>query len=126
MRRGWTWFVVGLTCATYTSAILLGLRAKDLSYLTESHRSVPMMAWTPPPRSSIPSGQRGDSIRFGESVFDETPLYAARYSGAKISCSSCHAEGGIEPYASPMVGLPALFPMFNARAGHVISLKDRI
>ena len=25
-----------------------------------------------------------------------------------------------------MVGLPALFPMYNARAGHVISLKERI
>jgi thiosulfate dehydrogenase len=25
-----------------------------------------------------------------------------------------------------MVGLPALFPMYNERAGHVISLKDRI
>ncbi len=87
---------------------------------------MPMMAWTPPLRSSIPSGQRGDSIRFGESIFDDTPLYAARYSGAKIGCSSCHAEGGIEPYASPMVGLPALCPMFNARADHVISIKDYI
>ena len=30
----------------------------------------------------------------------------------------------MQPYASPMVGVKATFPQFNARAGHVISLEE--
>ena len=80
------------------------------------------------PRTWVPSsgGEAGDRIRRGELLFDETPLYAAKFTQSRITCANCHAEGGIQPYASPMVGMPALFPMFNERAGHVISLKDRI
>src|SRR5665647_3228766 len=52
--------------------------------------------------------------------------YAPRYTSAKVSCTNCHAEGGIQPYASPVVGLPTIFPMYNKRAGRVISLQDRI
>ena len=80
----------------------------------------------PPPPS--PGSPHGDSIRVRSALlFNETPLYASQYTTSKISCTSCHAEGGeSSPYASPMVGLPALFPMYNERAGHMISMKDRI
>lgn len=84
------------------------------------------MAWQAPTSRSIPNGPLGESIRRGANIFKETPLYAREYTGAKISCANCHAEGGIQPFASPVVGVPALFPMYNERAGHVISLKDRI
>ncbi len=32
----------------------------------------------------------------------------------------------MQPFASPVVGMTKLFPMFNARAGRIISLPDRI
>jgi thiosulfate dehydrogenase len=84
------------------------------------------MGWQPPSLESIPNTPAGDSIRRGALIFDETPLYAAAYTRAKLSCASCHAEGGMQPFASPIVTIPALFPMYNARAGRVISLRDRI
>ncbi len=62
----------------------------------------------------------------GLHLFDDTAVYAPQYTSSKVSCGSCHAGSGIQPYASPMVGLPTLFPMYNKRAGHVISLRDRI
>lgn len=82
--------------------------------------------WRPPQQSRIPDNASGDSIRRGIILFNNTPAFYPKHTGNKLSCSSCHVEGGITPYASPMVGLPALFPMWNQRAGHVISLKDRI
>jgi thiosulfate dehydrogenase len=120
MPRKSTLLVAGFIALLYAGAITAGLHIHDLS-LTQTTIKRP---WQPP--HAIPTGALGDSIRYGALLFDETPTYAAQNTPSKISCSSCHAEGGIQPFASPVVGLPALFPMFNARAGHTITLKDRI
>jgi thiosulfate dehydrogenase len=119
--------LITLTLALYFGTVAIGLRLKNLSFFapkSESQRT--WMAWEPPAESNIPRGNLGDSIRRGALIFNETPLFASKYAGAKISCANCHAEGGIQPYASPMVGLPRLFPMYNPRAGRLISLKDRV
>lgn len=109
----------------YGAMVIVGMLIHDLSIRWWDSQSY-ATAWQPPPDSSIPEGPLGDSIRRGAVIFNETPLYATANTGGKLSCANCHAEGGIQPYASPMVGLPKLFPMYNARAGHMISLKDRI
>ena len=125
--RAWgLWGVSFFIGALYLVSIAFGLRVKDLSGVLEDARIPVARPWAAPLHSSIPSGPEGDSIRRGELIFNETRLYAPDHTGATISCGNCHAEGGIQKYASPMVGLPALFPMFNARAGHVITLKDRV
>jgi thiosulfate dehydrogenase len=116
-----------LTVGLYAGAIVIGLHVKDLSVLNWPYPDVhtrPM--WQPPSRATIPNGPKGESIRLGERIFNDTPIYAAEHTGADISCDSCHAGHGTQPFASPMVGVPATFPQYNARAGHVISLKDRI
>ena len=125
--------VAMLILALYAGAIVGGLRVRDLSKVTEvstytwpTEATSGRRAWTPPSRSTIPAGPRGESIRRGAKIFNETALYAAENTGARISCSSCHLEGGIQPFASPVVNVHPLFPMFNARAGHVITLEDRI
>jgi thiosulfate dehydrogenase len=123
--------LIAMVAALYLGAIVLGLRVHDLSVLS----AIPVFgaaaelrkpAWTPPSPASIPNGPHGDSIRRGMAIFNETPLFAAQFASARISCANCHAEGGIQPYASPMVGVAATFPQFNLRAGHMISLEDRI
>ncbi len=119
--------VAAATAIVYAGTIALGLHVRDFSrfdWFAAGDRTI--MAWEPPRRSEIPHGPLGASIRRGEEIFNETPLYAAQYTGAKISCGSCHAEGGIQPYASPVVGAPAAYPAYSQRAGHVVSLKDRI
>jgi thiosulfate dehydrogenase len=116
----------------YGAAIVVGMRVRDLGWMSElptfplTAAMLKKPAWTPPSPASIPLGAKGESIRSGMAIFNETPLYAAANATARLSCANCHAEGGIQPYASPMVGVGATFPQFNARAGHVISLKDRI
>jgi len=62
----------------------------------------------------------------GELVFDRTPKYAARYVGNQLACGDCHSDSGKAAYSAPMIDMAGLFPMFNKRAGHVISLKERI
>jgi len=118
--------IAAFTAALYGASIVGGVAVRDLKFDRSEISTHSGMAWTPPRDSSIPKGLLGDSIRRGRLIFTETPLYASDHATAKINCSDCHAEGGIQPYASPVVAVPALFPQFNQRAGRVISLKDRI
>lgn len=67
-----------------------------------------------------------DLVERGKLIFDETPKYAGNYVGNKLACNDCHIRSGTAPYAAPMTDLAGLFPMFNRRAGHVISLQNRI
>jgi thiosulfate dehydrogenase len=76
--------------------------------------------------ASIPKGALGDSIRLGLQIFRATPQYASTYVGNRLSCSHCHLEDGTAAYASPLVGTPSLFPVYNERAGRVITFEDRI
>jgi len=62
----------------------------------------------------------------GKLIFDETPKYATSYVGNRLACSDCHIQSGTAAYAAPMINLAGLFPMFNKRAGHEISLHNRI
>jgi len=126
MRSKWGTAVIVFILLLYAGAIVVGLHIRNFSLLQIGSGAQIGTSWQAPRISSIASAGQADSVHYGALLFDETPLYATKYTGAKISCTSCHAEGGIQPYASPMIGLPALFPMYNKRAGHVISLQDRI
>lgn len=118
--------VVGLTVSVYAFAVLAGMHAGDLSFYRSELAGRAAMTWKAPGDEDIPAGPLGESIRLGRLLFNETPVYASAYTNAKVRCQSCHLAGGTRPYASPVVGLPALFPMYNERAGRDISLEDRI
>ena len=118
--------IAGLTLSVYVGTMLVGFGTKDLSSFQDTIDRHPGMAWKPPSSDSIPNNARGNSIRRGALIFNETPLYAAPYTGARLSCANCHAAGGMQPFAIPLVGAPSRFPMYNDRAGRIINLKDRI
>jgi thiosulfate dehydrogenase len=102
-----------------------GLFKKD-SVQTSGASVSKAVAWAEPDPSKIPAGPEGDSIRAGRLIFNQTSRYAASYVGNKLSCTDCHLGGGMVAYASPMVGMPGIFPMYNTRARKVISLEDRV
>src|ERR1700752_2880289 len=77
-------------------------------------------------QATVTSRQQADLIHQGKLIFDETPKYASSYVGNKLACNDCHLQTGTAAYAAPMIDLAGLFPMFNKRAGHVISLQTRI
>lgn len=65
-------------------------------------------------------------VRQGKLIFDETPRYASAWVGNRLSCADCHIRSGTQPWSAPMIDLAPLFPMYNKRAGRVISLEERI
>ena len=82
--------------------------------------------WVVPNPSTIPAGPLGDSIRLGMNVFNDTPKYAEKYVGNKMSCTHCHIDGGTVSQGMPMVGLPGVFPMYRDREKTVITFEERI
>jgi len=118
--------VAGLTCLLYIGAILVGLGVHHMTFFPRPAQASRKMDWVVPRFDEIPADAHGDSIRRGALLFNDTFVYAPQYARAHVSCTSCHAEGGVQPYASPMVGLSAVFPTYNKRAGHVIPLSQRI
>ena len=75
--------------------------------------------------ANIPAGSAGEEIRKGKLIFDETPKYASAYVGNRLSCVDCHINSGTMPHASPMIDMANIFPMYNKRAGRVISMQER-
>jgi thiosulfate dehydrogenase len=65
-------------------------------------------------------------VQRGKLIFDETPKYAQKYTGNRLSCGDCHLASGTSAFSAPMIDMAGLFPMFNKRAGHIISLQNRI
>ncbi|HUV69516.1 MAG TPA: c-type cytochrome [Terracidiphilus sp.] len=76
--------------------------------------------------SSLPGIAPSALANRGKLIFDETPKYTRAYVGNRLSCSDCHIQSGTADYSAPMIDMAGLFPMFNKRAGHVISLQNRI
>jgi thiosulfate dehydrogenase len=83
-------------------------------------------AWVAPHTATIPEGSLGDSIRLGMRVFNNTPKYAEKYVGNKMSCTHCHIDGGTVSQGMPMVGLPGIFPLYRDREKTVITFEERI
>lgn len=79
-----------------------------------------------PPESSIPAGPDGEAIKHGREIILDTQTHAKQYVGNGLNCTSCHQSGGIKPGALPFPGLSGQFPQYNARAGKVITLQDRV
>ncbi len=70
----------------------------------------------------------GDAERliYGMRLMTETRALLPGNVGDDLSCTSCHLNGGTVANGSPYVGLAALFPAYQPRAGTTIDFEDRI
>ncbi len=95
--------------------------------LPYAHRPI-AAAESPQSPSSTASAPAPDEdlIALGKRIFDDTPHAAKLYVDSRLACSNCHLKDGTAPYAAPMVGIAAFYPVFSQRANRSISLQDRI
>lgn len=83
------------------------------------------------PKNPLIDPQLDDSalsreIRWGYRIFTNTPGEAPQFAPGTGSCNNCHLNGGQRERAMPLVGVAAMFPEYNRRAGRLISLADRV
>ena len=105
----------------FCSALLFGAALRHASSHSEELSSRGATSW-----SDRSASQDATLIRKGKLLFDQTPRYASHYVGNKLACGDCHIQSGTAAYAAPLTNVAGFFPMFSKRAGHVITLKDRI
>lgn len=117
----------GLAAAVgFSVLILFSTSSASFGAPRTPQTSDPPKAWVAPDIATIPAGPLGDSIRLGMRVFNDTPKYAEKYVGNKMSCTHCHIDGGTVSKGMPMVGLPGIFPMYRDREKTVITFEERI
>jgi thiosulfate dehydrogenase len=107
-------------------AILLSGRTNSFASQNSPKTADSSSEWKAPDPATIPQGPLGDSIRLGLDIFNETPKNASAYVGNMMSCGDCHIQSGTVAGASPMVGLPGLFPMYRDREKTVVTFEERI
>jgi thiosulfate dehydrogenase len=76
--------------------------------------------------STLKASPMADQIRWGFRIFTNTSHEAPQFSRNKLSCNNCHLNGGQKEKAMPLVGVAAVYPEYNKRAGRTFSLEDRI
>ncbi|MGM8365774.1 c-type cytochrome [Virgibacillus sp. W0181] len=74
-------------------------------------------------RASINELDSDSDIIYGKKIFDDTNTMVPENVGNKLSCLSCHSDGGLSQN-SPMVGITEKFPM--QRRGEHTTIEDRI
>ncbi|RKD25840.1 hypothetical protein BEP19_02590 [Ammoniphilus oxalaticus] len=100
-------------------AIFAGCSANEQGATKEPEHNPPLMADLDPndPMTAV--------IQYGEEVFNETNTVLPEKVGNELSCMSCHADGGLS-LSSSMVGVTTQYPQYIPRAGHAVTLEDRI
>ena len=76
--------------------------------------------------ATLDQSKLSKEIQWGYRLFTNTPAEAERFVPGEISCNNCHLNGGQRERAMPLVAISGAFPEYNRRAGHLISLNDRI
>ncbi|MCP1356613.1 c-type cytochrome [Aneurinibacillus migulanus] len=97
--------------------------AKNAAEQTPATKEI---AFNPPKLEDAPKGELGEAIQLGYKMVTDTKATVPQNVGNNLSCISCHADGGTNKIASPLVGVTAVHPQYRDREGKVITMEDRI
>ncbi len=81
---------------------------------------------------TLPDSESGLEIKYGYDLFTKTSDLLGKKSMAKpfvgnsLSCTNCHLNAGIQPFAMSLIGVDKRFPQYRGREDVLGSLKDRI
>lgn len=90
--------------------------------------------WEIPEVGALPDDEHGRLVRRGRDLVTATYAHigpnvadpAKRYAGNNLACRNCHLDAGTKKFGLPLWGLQDAFPQYSARAGHEITIEDRV
>lgn len=83
-------------------------------------------AFVPPPERSMPDGEYGKVVRYGEQLFVNTGALASQYVGNDLNCSNCHLDAGRQPDSAPLWAAFIHYPAYRAKTKKVDTLASRL
>ena len=82
--------------------------------------------FAPPTDDEIPDGPFGEAVLRGRDIFNNTPKFAAQYSGNSQSCVNCHLDAGRKVFSAPLWGAYPKYPMYRGKNKKVNTFQDRM
>jgi thiosulfate dehydrogenase len=86
------------------------------------------LSQSPATPAAYPPGPLGEMVKLGQDIIMHTDTHPLSRGlvGNKLTCSSCHIDGGrTNAIGASFIGTAAAFPAFSAREGAVLTLQDR-
>jgi thiosulfate dehydrogenase len=81
----------------------------------------------PPPPFALPANaEDAKAVMLGERIFENTPKYAAKYTGNTLSCRNCHTDRGRNPLSAPLWAAAPQYPIYRSKNHTINSLAMRI
>jgi thiosulfate dehydrogenase len=102
--------------------------AGDIRTLREglALKSGPPSAFVTPRFADLVDRPNANLLIYGMRLNLDTKALLPDHVGVNMACGSCHLNAGTVALSAPYVGVSALFPMYQPRAGRTIDFKDRI
>jgi thiosulfate dehydrogenase len=126
----YVFIMIGLASAACTPVDPLDPELGKLPEPLISSKTTMTTAWLvpndPTEDPTLGNSALADQIRWGFQLFRDTPVEAPQLSGGGMSCNNCHINAGQRELALPLVGVAAMFPEYNRRAGRDFTLEDRV
>jgi len=82
--------------------------------------------WQPPVVDSTPDDPYEASVFRGLMLVTHTQDSLRAFTGASLSCASCHLDEGRRRSAIPLAGVTARYPTYSAREGTVVTIEMRV
>lgn len=87
--------------------------------------------WKPPAVTTIPAGEKGAAILYGQALVSETARYLGPKGSVKpmtngMNCQNCHLQAGTKPFGNNYSFTAASYPKFRARSNSTETLNKRI
>lgn len=94
-------------------------------------RAAAPRVWQPPLATTIPSGEKGAAILYGQSLISETARYfgpkgSVRHLSNGMNCQNCHLQAGTKPFGNNYSFTSSSYPKFRARSNSIETLNKRI
>lgn len=122
-----------------SAAILIVDPAKLQSFFfssTSKEAKPPIVAgknvlWRAPNESKLPSGTKGEEIKYGRELVART----SEYLGPKgkvlamsngMNCQNCHLDAGTKPFGNNYSAVASTYPKFRARSGSEETIEKRV
>ncbi len=83
-------------------------------------------AFTPPPDPAMPTDEFGREVRRGQQIFEQTGLYAKRYTGNVLTCANCHLDAGRLANSAPLWAAYVSYPAYRSKNKHVNTFQERM
>ncbi|MEZ8279162.1 c-type cytochrome [Vibrio splendidus] len=74
----------------------------------------------------IPTGEFGDKVKLGYSLFVDSQQMRGTFVGNEQNCVNCHMQAGMKPNAAPLWGAYMAYPAYRSKNDKVNSYAERI